>query len=65
MVGNVQRRDGRYIGQRVLNIEMLGRRKIGRSQRRVIDVLREDMQRVGVTEKDKEHKQHSLMAINC
>lgn len=48
-----------------MNIEMLGRRKIGRSQRRVIDVLREDMQRVGVTEKDKEHKQHSLMAINC
>lgn len=33
-------------------MELPGKRKRGRSQRRFVDVVKEDMQRVGVTEED-------------
>lgn len=34
----------------VLKMELRGRRKRGRAQRRFVDVVKQDMQRVGVTE---------------
>lgn len=43
-------------GQRKLKIELPGRRKRGRPQRRFMGVMREDVQRVGVTEGDAEDK---------
>lgn len=48
--GQLQRRDGGYVGQRILRIEQPGRRKRERLQRRFVDVVKEDTQRVGVTE---------------
>ncbi|KAI5609084.1 hypothetical protein C0J50_6086, partial [Silurus asotus] len=48
--GHVQRRDTEYIGRRMLRLELPGSRKRGRPRRRFIDVVKEDMQVVGVTE---------------
>lgn len=44
----MQRRDSEHTGQRMLNVELPGRRKIGG----LIDVAKEDMQEVGVIEED-------------
>ncbi|KAI5093161.1 hypothetical protein C0J45_17552, partial [Silurus meridionalis] len=46
--GHVQRRDMGYISRRMLRMETPGRRKRGRPRRRFMDVVREDMQVVGV-----------------
>ncbi|KAF7706915.1 hypothetical protein C0J45_4443, partial [Silurus meridionalis] len=54
--GRVQRRDMGYIGRRMLRMEPPGRRKRGRPRRRFIDVVREDMQVVGVKEADVEDR---------
>ncbi|KAI5099200.1 hypothetical protein C0J45_11339, partial [Silurus meridionalis] len=52
--GHVQRRDMRYIGRRMLRMEPPERRKKGRPRKRFMDVVREDMQVVGVKEADVE-----------
>lgn len=41
-----------YTGQRMLTMELPGRRKIRSPQRRFMDELKEDMQWVGLIEKD-------------
>lgn len=48
----MKRKDGRYIGQRMLIMQLPGKRRKGRPQRRFMDVVTEDVQRVGVTEED-------------
>lgn len=53
--GHVRRRDSGYSGQRVLKIELAGRRKRRRQQRRFMDAVKEDMQRAGVVVKDARH----------
>ncbi|KAF7688951.1 hypothetical protein HF521_013758, partial [Silurus meridionalis] len=42
--GHVQRRDMGYISRRMLRMETPGRRKRGRTRRRFMDVVRENMQ---------------------
>ncbi|KAI5621482.1 hypothetical protein C0J50_18891 [Silurus asotus] len=54
--GHVQRRNMGYISRRMLRMEPPGRRKRGRSRRRFMDVVREDMQVVGVKEADVEDR---------
>jgi len=53
--GHVQRRDSGYIGRRMLEMELPGRRKRGRPKRRSMDAVREDMQIVGVRVGDAEN----------
>ena len=50
--GHVMRRDEAYVGRRMMEMELPGRRRRGRPKRRVMDAVREDMREVGVTEKD-------------
>lgn len=38
-----------YAGQRMLNLELLGRGKQGRPRKRFKDVMKEGIQRIGVT----------------
>lgn len=47
----MQRETG-YIGKKMMKLELPGRRRRGRPQRRSMDLVKEEMQRVGVTKED-------------
>ncbi|MGL5522133.1 MAG: hypothetical protein ACRDAW_02585, partial [Metamycoplasmataceae bacterium] len=63
--GHVQRRDMNYIGRRMLRMEPPVRRKRGRPRRRFKDMVREDMQVVGVKEADVEDRVVWRRMIRC
>ncbi|KAI5612237.1 hypothetical protein C0J50_0905, partial [Silurus asotus] len=63
--GHVQRGDMNYIGRRMLRMEPPGRRKRGRPRRRFMDVVREDMQVVGVREADVKDRGVWRRMIRC
>ena len=44
LFGHVQRRDSGYIGRRMLEMELQGRRQRGRPKRRYMDAVKEDME---------------------
>lgn len=44
-------RECEYIAQKMLNIELPSRRKTQRPEKRFMDVVKEDLQRLGVTGK--------------
>lgn len=46
----MQRRESGYVGQKMLKMELPGKRKSGRPQKRFMDVVKKDMLEVGVTE---------------
>ena len=48
----MKRREAEYVGRRTLEMEVPGRRKRGRPRKRWLDVVREDMESVGVVEKN-------------
>ena len=50
--GHLRRKDDGYIGRRMLRMELPGKRKRGRPKRRFVDVVKEDMAEVEVTEED-------------
>ena len=54
--GHVMRRDQEYIGRRVMEMELLEKRKRGRLKRRFPDVVKEDMGEVDAAEKDIENR---------
>ncbi|KAK3535468.1 hypothetical protein QTP70_016891 [Hemibagrus guttatus] len=47
--GHVQRRESEYIGRRMLDMELPGRRQRGRPKRRYMDGINEDMKLVGAS----------------
>ncbi|KAK3512437.1 hypothetical protein QTP70_009855 [Hemibagrus guttatus] len=47
--GHVQRRESEYIGGRMLDMELPGRRQRGRPKRRYVDGINEDMKLVGAS----------------
>ena len=54
--GHVWRRDAGYIGKRVLAMDIPGRRRWGRPDRRFMDAVREDMKVTGAREEDAEDR---------
>ncbi|KAK3560030.1 hypothetical protein QTP86_033826, partial [Hemibagrus guttatus] len=54
--GHVQRRESEYIGRRMLDMELPGRRQRGRPKRRYMDVINEDMKLVGARVEDAEDR---------
>ena len=50
--GHVKRREEDYVGTRMMEMAVPGRRKRGRLRRRWMDLVREDMERVGAREGD-------------
>ena len=48
--GHVMRRDQEYVRRRVMEMELPGKRKRGRPKRRVFDIVKEDMGKVGARE---------------
>ena len=63
--GHVLRKDDGYIGRRMLRMELPGKRKRGRPKRRFMDVVKEDMAEVEVTEEDIECRSNWRWKIRC
>ena len=63
--GHVLRIDDGYIGRRMLRMELSGKRKRGRPKRRFMDVVKEDMAEVEVTEEDTEDRSNWRWKIGC
>ena len=54
-----------YIGRRMLRMELPGKRKRGRPKRRFMDVVKEDMAEVEVTEEDTVDRRNWRKKIRC
>ncbi|KAF7686902.1 hypothetical protein C0J45_22503, partial [Silurus meridionalis] len=65
LFGYVQRRDMRYISRRMLRMETPGRRQRGRLRRRFMDVVRENIQVVGLKKADVEDREVWRRMIRC
>ena len=63
--GHVRRKYDGYIGRRMMRIELPGKRKRGRPKRRFMDVVKEDMAEVEVTEEDTEDRNNWRWKIRC
>ena len=62
---HVRRKDDVYIGRMMLRMELPGKRKRGRSKRRFMDVVKEDMADVEVTQEDTEDRNNWRWKIRC
>ena len=60
-----ERKDDGYIGGRMLRMELPGKRKRGRPKRRFMDVVRDDMAVVEVTEDDTEDRNKRRWKMHC
>ena len=63
--GHVLRKDDGYIGRWMLRMELPGKRKRGRPKTRFMDVVKEDMAEVEVTEEDTEDRSNWIWKIRC
>ncbi|KAK3572156.1 hypothetical protein QTP86_022232 [Hemibagrus guttatus] len=63
--GHVQRRDSEYIGRRMLDMGLPGRRQRGRPKRRYMDGINEDMKLVGARVEDAEDRDRWRETIRC
>ena len=61
--GHIRRKDDGYIGRRMLRMELPGKRKWGRPERRFMDV--EGMAMVGETEEDADDRTKWRRKIRC
>ncbi|MCJ8729789.1 hypothetical protein PDJAM_G00110470 [Pangasius djambal] len=63
--GHVQRRESEYIGRRMLDMELPGRRRRGRPKRRYMEVINEDMKLVGASVEHAEDRDRWRVMIRC
>ena len=63
--GNVRRRDQEYVGRKIMEMELPGKRKRGRPKRRFLDVVTKDMEEVGAKETDVEDRTIWRKLIGC
>ncbi|KAK3558090.1 hypothetical protein QTP86_009450 [Hemibagrus guttatus] len=63
--GHVQRRESEYIGRRMLDMELPGRRQRGRTKRRYMDGINEDMKLLGASVEDAEDRDRWREMIRC
>ena len=63
--GHVMRRDHEYVGRKIMEMELPGKRRRGRPKRRFVDVVKEDMEEVGAKETDVEDRKIWRMMIRC
>ena len=65
LYGHVMRRYQEYVGRKMMEMELPGKRRRGRPKRRFLDVVKEDMKEVGVKEMDIEDRKMWRMMIRC
>ena len=63
--GHVMRRDKEYVGRKMMEMELPGKRKKGRPKRKFLDVVKKDMGEVGAKETDVEDRKVWRMMISC
>ena len=63
--GHVLGKDDEYIWIRMLRMELPGKKKRGRPKRRFMDVVKEDMAEVELTEEDTEDGHNWRWKIRC
>ena len=63
--GHAIRRDQEYVGRKMMEMELPGKRKRGRPKRKFLDVVKEDMGEVGAKETDVEDRKMWRMMIRC
>ena len=63
--GHVRRRDQEYVGRKMMEMELPGKRRRGRATRRFLDVVKGDMGEVGAKETDVEDRKMWKMMIRC
>ena len=63
--GHVMRRDQEYVGRKMMEMELPGKRKRGRPKRRFLDVVKEDMEEVDAKKMDIEDREMWRMMIRC
>ena len=61
--GHVMRREQEYLGRKMMEMELPGKRRRGRPKRRFLDVVKEDMGEVGAKETDIEDRKMWRMMI--
>ena len=54
--GHVMRRDREYVGRKMIEMELPGKKKRGRPKRRFLNLVKEDMWEVGAKETDVEDR---------
>ena len=62
---HVMRRDQEYVGRKMMEMELPGKRKRGRPKRRFLDAVKEDMEEVDAKEMDIEDRKMWRMMICC
>ena len=63
--GHVMRRDQEYVGRKMMEMELPGKRRRGRPKRRFLDVVKEDMEKVGAKETNVEERKVWRIMICC
>ena len=63
--GHLRRKYDGYIGRRMLRMELPGKKKRGRPKKRFMDVVKENMAEVDVTEEDTEDRNNWRRKIRC
>ena len=63
--GLVMRRDQEYVGRKMMEMELPGKRRRGRPKRRFLDVVKEDIKEFGVKKMDIEDRKMWRMMIRC
>ena len=63
--GHVMRRDQEYVGRKMMEMELSGKRRRGRPKRRFLDVMIEYMGEVDAKETDVEDRKMWRMMIRC
>ena len=63
--GHVMRRDQEYVGRKMMEMELPGKRRRGRPKKRFVDVVKEDMGEVSAKETDVEDRKVWRIMIRC
>ena len=63
--GHVMRRDQEYVGRKMMEMELPGKRKRGRPKKIFLNVVKEDMGDVGAKETDVEERKMWRMMTRC
>ena len=63
--GHVMRRDQKYVRRKMMKMGLPGKRRRGRPKRRFLNVMKEDMGKVGARETDVENRKVWRIMIRC